>query len=319
MLNKTCIGLLVLCFQLTLYSQHTNHHFKSKKNYDNLNEVYDEIISTQMSDREKVDAIFKFVTYNVAYDCKKLKRIQKIDQKNRKYKSKSKSKRKVYPQQSLLETINKGKGVCSDYSALFAELCNRADIKNKIVSGYAKNSKEEIGKRFKANHAWNYVELNDSIYFIDATWSSGGTDENCSKFFHHPDSSYYLIPMEYFRHTHFSNAPTKDSTYLAQKQYYFDMPYINSGAYEIELKDFYPKKGLIKMKLDSTQTFELRANQKLNDLTIKSDKGNSNTINFKDEDTVYKTEFKPNKTGKQFVFIYANGKLIAIYKVYVRG
>lgn len=55
--------------------------------------------------------------------------------------------------------------VCEGYSKAFKYLANAAGISCELMQGTAKNSNDEIER-----HAWNAVYLNESWYYIDATW-----------------------------------------------------------------------------------------------------------------------------------------------------
>ena len=55
--------------------------------------------------------------------------------------------------------------VCEGYAKALQYLLNEAELENVIVTGTATNSD---GKT--ENHAWNYVNINEKWYAIDATW-----------------------------------------------------------------------------------------------------------------------------------------------------
>lgn len=54
----------------------------------------------------------------------------------------------------------KGRAVCEGYSKALKLLCDRAGIPCKSVFGVANGE----------NHSWNYVQLDDQWYLVDATW-----------------------------------------------------------------------------------------------------------------------------------------------------
>jgi transglutaminase/protease-like cytokinesis protein 3 len=59
------------------------------------------------------------------------------------------------------ETLRLGRGVCSDYSALFEALARRA--------GYTVTSLTSA----QINHAWNAVKLAGHWWMVDVTWNDG--------------------------------------------------------------------------------------------------------------------------------------------------
>lgn len=94
--------------------------------------------------------------------------------------------------------INK-KSVCEGYAKAFKYLLDSINIPCTIVIGQATNS-----ERNTENHAWNYVQLNDSWYAVDCTWDDPiiigpGILSNSSKY------KYFLKGENEFNKTHFPN------------------------------------------------------------------------------------------------------------------
>ncbi len=74
------------------------------------------------------------------------------------------------------------KGICSDYTALFAEFCNRLGIKNEIIEGYVQEFEEHKTEFKETNHAWNVVKLGKEWFHCDVFWMSGGVKQVSGKF-----------------------------------------------------------------------------------------------------------------------------------------
>ena len=90
-----------------------------------------------------------------------------------------------------------------------------------IVIGEATNSNNET-----ENHAWNYVQINNSWYAIDATWddpvvSGGGTARPASKY------KYFLKGMTTISKDHFAK------TNFTENGKNYEYPTLNSQDYEI--------------------------------------------------------------------------------------
>ncbi len=77
--------------------------------------------------------------------------------------------------ENLLVTIDKGRGVCGDYTMLFKYLCDRASIPCIREGGNVSIS--------SADHAWNAVFLNGQWKFIDTTWDDGNPKKISYKYF----------------------------------------------------------------------------------------------------------------------------------------
>ncbi|MDL2251429.1 hypothetical protein LJC12_01100 [Odoribacter sp. OttesenSCG-928-J03] len=68
----------------------------------------------------------------------------------------------------------KRKGVCEDYARLFSEFCNRLEIKNFCIEGYAPGYNGNIPKIYhETNHMWNVVLLDTVWYHCDLLKVSG--------------------------------------------------------------------------------------------------------------------------------------------------
>ncbi len=74
------------------------------------------------------------------------------------------------------------KGICSDYTSLFAEFCNRLGIKNEIIEGYVQEFEEHKTVFKETNHAWNVVKLGKEWFHCDLLWMSGGIRKAAGRF-----------------------------------------------------------------------------------------------------------------------------------------
>lgn len=106
-----------------------------------------ELTSKAKTDEEKVTAIYQYITKNVQYDYNLANNVQAgyiptID--------------KVYSSQ---------KGICFDYSALFASMLRSVGVPTKLVMG---NS-----TYVNVYHAWNEVYLNNKWVVVDTTVDAG--------------------------------------------------------------------------------------------------------------------------------------------------
>lgn len=143
----------------------------NKKLNSKLDAILKKIIKPKMTEEQKVKAIHDFVVKHITYDIK--------------YQS-SNSFEKV------IETIDKGRGVCGDYTMLFKRLCERASIPCVYESSYT------------MVHAWNAVYLNGKWLFVDTTWD----DDDSGKIKY----NYYLKDRNTFMksHTPFMGTPNID-------------------------------------------------------------------------------------------------------------
>lgn len=113
------------------------------------------------SDLEKERIIYKFVLDHMEYDKKALK------DDNLAYKYND----------EVLESAISGKGVCTNYCALFNVMCELSGINSFEVDGYLKST-------FSGGpHAWNMVEIDGQYLFCDPT----NSDNYSGHFFYNID------------------------------------------------------------------------------------------------------------------------------------
>lgn len=107
-----------------------------------------EITAGLTDDKEKIRAIYSYVVNNISYDYSKLEKIES----------------NYLP--TIDNTLKEGKGICYDYSSLFAAMLRSVGIPSKLVKGYTKNA---VGY-----HAWNevYIKEQNKWVVIDTTYDS---------------------------------------------------------------------------------------------------------------------------------------------------
>lgn len=106
----------------------------------------DEITKNLKGENEKIESIYNYVVSNFKYDYDKLNNLPD----------------EYIP--DIENTISEGKGICYDYSSLFASMLRSCNIPVKLVKGYTKNA--------KGYHAWNevYISSTGKWVTIDTTY-----------------------------------------------------------------------------------------------------------------------------------------------------
>jgi len=112
------------------------------------------LLANASSDAEKVQIAYEYMTTNFSYDTEKAASVQSGYIPN------------------LSEFISAGKGICYDYSSLFAAILRSNEIPTKLVMGYSNTA--------NSYHAWNQVLLDGQWITIDTTYDAqvlkgGGT------------------------------------------------------------------------------------------------------------------------------------------------
>lgn len=131
---------------------------------DNVLELARTLTVDKQSDKEKVEAIYKYIINNVKYDYKKISGISSD----------------YVP--DLEVVLKEQKGICYDYAALFAGMLRSLGIHTKLVKGYKNDLKEY--------HAWNEVLIDDNWVIIDTTYDAALKNGNTKV-------SMYKVAAEY--------------------------------------------------------------------------------------------------------------------------
>ena len=124
--------------------------------YEEMKDVLREIISDDMTDTQKVIAIYEWLVLNVTYDSDLLDLLYGGSSNLSKYNG-------FYLEGVFLDK----KAVCEGISKAFTSMCNIEGIKCVSVKGYQTDNPTGAG------HEWNKVYIDGNWYIVDAT--SGGT------------------------------------------------------------------------------------------------------------------------------------------------
>lgn len=116
-----------------------------------------DICLDQPGEQQKANAIYNWVTHNIAYDVKALRKLQKAD-----------------GDKAVLALKNR-KAVCDGYAMLYTELCRAAGLQAVNIEGYARDWMYDNGdEMYIPRHEWNAVRINGKWQLVDATWGAGG-------------------------------------------------------------------------------------------------------------------------------------------------
>ncbi|XP_022790820.1 kyphoscoliosis peptidase-like [Stylophora pistillata] len=135
--------------------------------------------------RNKAYAIFRWLSFNVAYDVDGFF---------------GRTEKKSCDAASVLRHKT---SVCAGYANLFEALGKAAGLQVHIITGYAKGYGFEPGQQIKeTNHAWNGVQVNGEWFISEPTWGAGylGAD---LMFHRSPDVSMFLMDPEYAICSHY--------------------------------------------------------------------------------------------------------------------
>ncbi len=198
-----------------------------KQIYDNAKDALSYIVSDEMSEYEKVHAIYDYIIYNVRYDHDCANAEDKYVSGNLSLNEKMKY-YGYYLEGIFLNKFYKKDmhAVCDGKSKAFVLMCGIEGITAVRISGKASSDGQNFG-----GHAWNKVllDLNGTgdkeWYFVDTTWGDVGDDSK--EFLSH---AYFLLSDDEAKNTHVEN-PGHDYPKAEGKfDYFAHETYTSSGT-----------------------------------------------------------------------------------------
>lgn len=200
---------------------------KLQQIYDNAKDALSYIVSDEMSEYEKVHAIYDYIIYNVRYDhdCANAEDAYvsgnlSLNEKMKYY--------GYYLEGIFLDKFYKKDmhAVCDGKSKAFVLMCGIEGITAMRISGEASSD----GKNF-GGHAWNKVllDLNGTgdkeWYFVDTTWGDVGDDSK--EFLSH---AYFLLSDDEVKNTHVEKTGHGYPKAEGKFDYYAHETYTSNGT-----------------------------------------------------------------------------------------
>ncbi|WP_256865280.1 transglutaminase domain-containing protein [Paenibacillus sp. 32352] len=123
---------------------------------NNIAEAAKEITAKAGTDEEKARLLYRYVGTRIQYDWDKVNLYEQ---------------QRIWKEQTPEETFATKKGVCIDFSRLYAVMARSAGLDVKVVTGLGYDGRGGYGP-----HAWNEVYLSESNKWVplDSTWVASG-------------------------------------------------------------------------------------------------------------------------------------------------
>lgn len=224
------------------------------------------------TDLQKVRAIFRWITDNIAY--------RTYEPINRKKKSRIKEEEDADDttllkplDERVAETVLANRvAVCDGYSRLFKTLCNYAGLQAEVITGYGKTEPHKIHQRFRNNHSWNAVMIDSVWQLLDVTWASGYISWQGNRFIRFLDEQYFLAPPEVFIREHYPDdlrwTLVDDPPLMAEFKV---SPFKQKSFIKYNIISYTPTKGIIEASLNDTIQIVLETSNAGKDRNISSD------------------------------------------------
>lgn len=123
------------------------------------------------TDRERVFAIYSWVTANIQYDTDSANIINMGPD----------------PEAKITAALRRRKGVCENYAAIFNDICLKTGLTGFVVDGYTK----QYNTVDKVAHSWCAVYFDNSWHLCDPTWDAAVAG-----------NKYFLASPSYMIQTH---------------------------------------------------------------------------------------------------------------------
>ncbi len=267
-----------------------------KKKYKSYTEFIIPLTQELHTDHEKFRVIFRWITDNIQYS----------------YSNRTSDPDKI---------IKKGKCVCAGYASLLEAMCKSIGLECIKISGYSKTTMLDINRDYeRSDHAWNGVKLYGNWYLVDATWAWGYKDSKTRKFKKHYDDTYFLTEPEFFYKNHLPEDKRDFLTeYTIKRKEFMKSPVYYSGLLSNGIKDIYPSKGEIKLRLKDSLEIKIQSTEIIDNFIIQFKQSRSSYQPIVEQmDGYYYLRHKFEQSGTFFMTIFANNLAIATYKLIIK-
>jgi len=179
-------------------------YYTTKEQEDELAREIDNVISSlnlssDATDRQKIDAIYAYITDNIVYDYENLE----DDEYKLKY--------------TAYAALMHKTAVCEGYALLFYRMSKQLGVDARVITGYGGEGRDE-------RHGWNIVKIGNFYYYVDATWDA-------ERF----EYAYYLKGSQDFEgHVNDSNFETEEF----KEKYPIAPAGLSTGGYDYTEGDF---------------------------------------------------------------------------------
>jgi Transglutaminase-like superfamily len=282
-------------------------------------ELAKQLSSLGKTDREKVRAIFRWITEHIDYNVMPIGRGKKKPHSF--YNEPDDSNIALPPlnERVASKVLNTRVAFCEGYSRLFKTLCDHAGIKAEVIYGYARTNSN---RRFAVNHTWNSVFIDSSWYLLDVTWASGVVSYG-NEYIRQYNDFYFLTPPSDFIRDHYPE--DLRWTLLKEPPVYREFgqsPFRYSGYIKAGVSSYFPAKGVIDVSIGDTIIIELKARREVRDLFVSESPvpDTAQLTKFSSVNTSEKLVLKHNITTAtgEWLYVFCNEELALRYKLNVK-
>ena len=271
------------------------------------------------TDREKVRAIFRWITENIDYNAKIFSRSRSTGTLFYEEPDDSNAALPSLNERIAAKVLAKRIAFCDGYSRLFKTLCDHAGIPAEIINGYARTNNS---RRFGVNHTWNAVYIDSAWHLLDVTWASGFISYS-NFFIRQYNDFYFLTPPDEFIRDHYPE--DLKWTLLSDPPVYREYnqsPFRYEGYVKSLISNHFPAKGVIDVAIGDSVLIELKSRREIKNLYVsQSPVVDSTQVKISSPATSgEKLSFKTNITDPagQWLYVFCNGELVMRYRLNIK-
>lgn len=304
----------------------------SAKTQTDLASLSESLVKNSRSEKEKVTAIFRWITENIAYTT-----FTKQQKKNKYYVAEPDDDGPLKPLNERVAemVLKKRTAFCDGYARLFTSLCDQAGIRSEIICGYANGGLGRQETKFGVNHYWNAVWLDGKWQLLDATWASGYISMRSGEFVKDYNGQYFLASPEAFIRDHYPDDPRwtllPDDKMPDEFRY---SPFRQKSFAKYGFTSFSPGKGIIEAAVGDTIILQLEAGREdigsiASSLTTDSSlfSYSASWVFLKPDNAVQSPEPAPRRqytytvssTAVQWLYLLYNDDVVMRYKLNVKA
>ncbi len=296
------ITIIFIVFNFNLNAQTDWSKFEKIENVSSSNpsELAKKITQGFDTEKEKIQAIYYWITHNIKYDYKIVKKHAK--QKHGKRKKYSPQGIKDKRAKLITTALKRKKGVCQDYSYIFETMCNDIGVDVEFISGIAKSGN---------SHAWNKVVLDGKTYFVDATYGAGGLNDK-HKFAFDFKPNFLFVEPELFIINHLpSDEKNQALESPVSKDEFKKFPRIGAGFFKYKIKNLNHLEKKIVVSKEHKLNIQFISNEPLENFrcfNVKNSKKLDIEVSNTDLNYTITVDYKKLRSGK-YVFLVGDDAL----------
>ncbi len=221
---------------------------------ESLHSLSEKLLRGAATDKQKVTAIFRWITANINYNSSPQRRI------NPPITEEEEGPLKPLHERVAEMVIKRKTAFCDGFARLFTALCDKAGLQSIIICGYAPGGFTRQPARFGVNHYWNAVFLEGRWQLLDATWASGFINARTGEFIREFNSRYFLADPSSFILDHFPDDPRwtlLQGNHLPEE--FRKSPFRQKAFGKYGFRAYSPGSGIINASVGDTIVLELEA------------------------------------------------------------